>query len=275
MELAAVDEAERSVAQNEALVATLGQPLLTWAVKHHQATLSVLHVSPDADAAILSAYKLAPPPKELFHFAHRFMLRIEQGRAAEIEEWIAEIAERTQTFFFKSINARVLPEVGRIEAAARLFDEFAAAGFAHPVYNASWLQFQANCAWLCARLDRRDCVELLRSNLEPYADQLIVTGFAAAVIGTVAFYLALLAATIGDWPEAEARFASAAATHERVRAPLWLARTRLEWARMLQKRREPGDPQRAEQFLRQARTSAVEFGLTRLEREATELLAAP
>jgi class 3 adenylate cyclase len=272
MELAAVDEAERSVARNDALVANLGQPMLTWAVKHHQATLSVLRMSAGTDAAVLAASELAPSLKEMYFFAHLHMLRIEQDRAGEVVGFIGQLAERVPTFFMKSIHARVLPEVGRLDAATRLFEEFAATGFAHPAYNASWLHFQCNCAWLCARLDRTDCVDILRPRLEPYADQLVVTGFAAAVPGTVAFYLALLAATVGDWPGAEARFAAATVTYERVRAPFWLARTRLEWARMLQKRGEPGDRQRAGELLRQAQAAARDLGLSRIEQDVSELL---
>lgn len=273
MELADVDEAERSVARNDGLVADLGQPMLTWSVKHHQATLAEFHGSPDAEMAIRMATELAPVLKEMFFFAHLLTLRIEQGRAGEIEGWIGQTAERTQQFFFKSIHARVLLEVGRTDAAARAFEEFAAADFAHPTFNASWLMFEANCAWLCSRLDRADCADILRVKLEPYADQLVVTAFGGNLTGTVAHYLALLATTIGDWPSAEARFVAAAATHERVRAPLWLARTRLEWARMLQKRGEPEDRQRAGALLGAARAAASELGLAAMERQATELLA--
>ena len=77
--------------------------------------------------------------------------------------------------------------------------------------------------------------------LEPYADQLVVARLPGESAGSVALYLALLATTVGDWPEAEAYFAAAAATHERIRAPTWLARTRLEWARMLLTRAAAGD----------------------------------
>ena len=62
-----------------------------------------------------------------------------------------------------------------------------------------------------------------------------------AATGSVAFHLGLLCATAEDWPEAESYFAAAAATHERIEAPSWLARTHPEWARM-QKRRRSGSP---------------------------------
>ena len=84
----------------------------------------------------------------------------------------------------------------------------------------------------------------LRSRLEPYADQLVLVAFAGGVTGAVAFYLGLLATTIGEWPEADSYFAAAAATHERIGAPTWLARTRLEWARMLLRRAAAEDAER-------------------------------
>src|SRR5205823_14331211 len=108
------------------------------------------------------------------------------------------------------------------------------------------------CAWVSARLGRDDCVSRLRSNLEPYADQLVVGAFGGWVMGSVAFYLGLLARTIGDWPEAEAYFAAAATTHDRIGAPGRLPRPRLEWARMLLTRGEPGDGERAHNLLSQA-----------------------
>ena len=109
--------------------------------------------------------------------------------------------------------------------------------------------------------------------LEPYADQLVVGSFAGWVSGSVAFYLGLLSTTSGDVQEAEAYFAAAAATHERVDALPWLARTRLEWARMLLARAEPGDGQRAHDLLDQALATGRKLGLVHIEREAVELLA--
>jgi len=108
--------------------------------------------------------------------------------------------------------------------------------------------------------------------LEPYTDQLVVGAFAGWVTGPVAFYLGPLCATVADWPAAEAYFAAAAATHGRIGAPSWLARTRLEWARMLLTRRESGDSDRASDLLRQALATARDLGLTNIERGAVALL---
>ena len=65
MELADVAEAERCLARNQALVADLGQPALTWAALHHDATLACFTCDPDAEAAITAAYELgASTPRQ-------------------------------------------------------------------------------------------------------------------------------------------------------------------------------------------------------------------
>jgi hypothetical protein len=61
-------------------------------------------------------------------------------------------------------------------------------------------------------------------------------------------------------------------THERLAAPAWLARTRLEWARMLLTRRRPGDTDRARELLNQALPVARELGLAKIELDAVTLL---
>jgi hypothetical protein len=107
----------------------------------------------------------------------------------------------------------------------------------------------------------------------PYADQVMIGAFAGWIGGSVSMYLAMLAATDGDYAQADVEFAAAAATHERIRAPIWLARTRVEWARMLLARAEANDVERAHDLLGQALATASQHGLAKIERESTDLLA--
>ena len=278
MELADIAEAERALAANRELVADLGQPTLTWATLHHQATLRVVHVEPDAEAAIKAAYEFGlssahRPDMGVLQAAHKFSLLTEQGRLAEIADLTGEMAERSRYPMMIAGHAVVLADTGHPQEAARLFDELAATGFAQPTNNAAWLPFAGSCAELCARLSRRDCVPVLKSRLEPWADQLIVSAFAGWVFGPASFHLGLLATTAGDWEEAEAYFAAAAAAQERIGAPVWLARTRLERARMLLTRAEPDDAERAHDLLRQALATARERGQAKLEGDAVALLS--
>jgi hypothetical protein len=281
MELPDVTEAERSLARNEALVAELGQPGLTYFVRHHRATLAFLRGDPEAEQMQRTADELGRSlggpeilsSPNVFSLGRSLWPRGAQGRAEELEETARQLAERVPGPFFKCVHAGVLADAGRTEAAARLFEGFAAQQFAFPRYNAAWIMFEAECARLCAHLGRADCVPLLRPMLEEHADLFVVSAFAGFIGGSVSLHLGLLATTIGDWPDAEARFAVAAAAHERFGALGLLARTHLEWARMLIARGDSGDAERAHAVLQRALTSARELGLAKIEREAVELLA--
>jgi predicted ATPase/DNA-binding SARP family transcriptional activator/class 3 adenylate cyclase len=273
MEIADVAEAERCVARNQELVTDLGQPILTWAALQHRATLCVLHATADAKAAIEASRNLAPIGMQgFFAAAHGHPFTLEEGRMAELDDEFARPwAERTQNPLMKSLHAQCLVETGQLEAATEVFDEFAASDFAYPTHNVAWIDFKAMSAWLCARLGRAEHVPKLRSWLEPYAEQLVVGAFAAWVPGSVSFYLGLLCTTVRDWPAAETHFATAAATLERVDAPIWLGRTRVEWARMLLARNEPGDDKRADELVSLALHTAEGLGLPILERDALGL----
>ena len=207
--------------------------------------------------------------------SHRLSLRLDHGGLAEMIDRprCLEHVGGTRRPMAKAIYALLLAELGQIDGAAAVFDELAATGFAQPTNNVAWLRFAADCAWLAARLGRKDSVPELWSRLEPYADQLIMVAYGGGVSGNVAFYLGLLATSVGDWAEAEARFAAAEATHERIAAPTWLARTRLERGRMLLARSEPSDSERAESLLRLALDAARERRLPNIERDAAALLS--
>jgi class 3 adenylate cyclase len=277
MELADVTEAERSLARNQELVAELGQPILTWVTLHHHATLRLLRDDADAEAAMEAAYDYGVsarrPSIGVFRLSQQYTLFVERSLPDVVEQDMQQLHERTRYPMMTAAYAFIALENGQEEGPARLFDDLATSGFAHPTNNVAWLNFYGFCAMLCARLGRRDCVPLLKAPLEPYADQLVVASFAGWVSGPVAFYLGLLATVAAEWDEADSYFAAASATQDRIGAPVMLARTRLEWARMLLSRGEPSDAERAAGFLRQALGTARERGLTKLEGEAVALLS--
>jgi class 3 adenylate cyclase/tetratricopeptide (TPR) repeat protein len=283
VERADIDEAERSLACNGALVADLGQPGLAYFALHHRAALSALRCEPDADEKLSAADNLgqmiATPeflsaPK-IFSWSRRGCLMIEQGRADELEGFFREMLERSRAPFVRAMYGMIRLDAGDREPAADALDDGVANGFAHPRHSLAWLMFQVISAWCAARLGRKDCVPPLRAAMEPYADQIQIGAFGGWIGGSVSLYLAMLAATVGDYTQAEAEFAVAAATHDRIRAPIWFARTQLEWSRMLLARAGSDDIERARDLLVKALEAARKFGLARLEQEATELLASP
>src|SRR5207237_9449529 len=100
----------------------------------------------------------------------------------------------------------------------------------------------------------------------------LITGTLVAWSGSASHHLGMLATTLGRLEEADRFFAAADATHGTIPAPVWLARTRLEWARMLLARRQPGDAERAGELLDRAVAAARELGLGNVERRAVQLL---
>ncbi len=281
MEMADVAEAERSLVRNEALVGDLGQPGLAYLVLHHRAALAVLHGDPETEQRLSDADELGRmiaqggilAASEIFSWARLFWLRSEQGRADGILGFIRALAERSGAPFIRAACAHLSDEEGEPDVAAGVMEELAATGFNHPRHTLGWLMFMVECAWTTARLGRKDYVPPLRSAMEPYADQLQIGAFAGWIGGSVSLYLAMLAATAGDYTQANAEFAAAAATHERIGAPVWLARTRVEWAGMLLTRSQAGDSERASELLGLALAAARDLGMAKLERDAVALLA--
>jgi len=167
--------------------------------------------------------------------------------------------------------ALVDAELGRLDDAKARFEDLAASGFTDIPLDAVWSVTTALLVLLASRLDDRHRSRALYDLLLPYSD--LIAGTPALWLGSVSHYLGLLTATLGRFDEADIRFATAEATHARIGAPVWLAHTRLEWARMLLVRRQAGDTERARELLGQALTRAQESGLANIEQRAVELLS--
>ncbi|MGH8972898.1 MAG: BTAD domain-containing putative transcriptional regulator [Acidimicrobiia bacterium] len=277
VELTDIAEAERSLVRNEAVVAELGQPALTWAVMVQRAGLALLRgdlsvAETTANAAYEHAVRTGQPDAIYWFLPQHMQLRVEQARMAEVEEIVRSAAEKVDSPAVKAIYGGLLLEAGRWDDASEVFEELATTNFDAPRPSSLWLRFAAECAVMSARLGRPASVPQLQAMLEPYADQVVTTSQGGAVTGSVSYYLGLLAATIGDWPQAEARFATAAATHARIDAPIWLARTRMEHARMLLLRGQLGDSDRARELLGQALATTRDLGLAKVERDTVALL---
>ena len=78
---------------------------------------------------------------------------------------------------------------------------------------------------------------------------------------------------LGQWDEAERRFAEARDMHVRMGAKPWLARTELAWARMLLARGEPGDDVAARARLAEAIVIADALGMVAVAARARALVA--
>jgi hypothetical protein len=143
-------------------------------------------------------------------------------------------------------------------------------GFSSLPLDVSWLGSILGATLTVAELGQESAAEALVPLLSPYADQVAVV--AAMPFGSISHFLGLLITVLGDYDRAEAAFAAAADTHARMAAPALLSCTRLEWARMLLRRRAANDVERARELLTQASGTAKETGQAHVERQAVALL---
>lgn len=270
MELAMVTEAENCLRANEDLVAGLNQPTLAWPIRMQRAGLTLLRGDVEAaDTAWSTALEfgaaIGQPDAATYLWAGRVGIRLEQGRAGEMEretrERIAEWPLRTA----EGMLANLLDAQDRLADLRALFADLAVDRFAAP-FDFLWLRFQCDCAAVCRRGGDATAAAVLHQNLEPYADRLVTIVFGSSVTGSVSHYLGMLAAQMGRYDAAFDHFDQAARVHEEIGAPAWLARTRMEWARAARDRAAPGDAESAERLLAEARAQAQRLALPALVR---------
>jgi tetratricopeptide (TPR) repeat protein len=162
-----------------------------------------------------------------------------------------------------------LCEIGRHDEARMAFDALTAAGFT-PRSTYLELYGLALAAEACAGVGDAEAAAVLADRLAPY-EEFLPGGF-VVVSAAVPHLLGLLATTLRRYDEADARFRAAEDMHRRLGAPALVARTQMEWARMLLGRSAAGDIDRANALLQQALTVARQLGLGTVERRASGLL---
>ncbi|MCA1841957.1 MAG: AAA family ATPase [Actinobacteria bacterium] len=278
LEAGDVVEADHCVAACERLAAELNQPALRWVAMMHRAG-RVLQAG-----RIDEAEQLADEAAELGRIAgqadtimlfpwQRITIGFERGRIGDVAGEIAGLRARMPGVgpVLSSMLAVTWAELGERTKAEAAFEELAASGFVDMRLDSTWLVGITNASLVCAFLGDTTRASALSDLLAPYPDQFPVAALGMTG-GSVSYYLGLLAAILDRHDAADARFRAAAETHTRIGAPTWLARTELEWGRLLLHRDGPGDRAQARQLLGQALDTAQRLDLATVGRRATTLL---
>jgi DNA-binding SARP family transcriptional activator/tetratricopeptide (TPR) repeat protein len=199
-------------------------------------------------------------------------IRYDQGRLDEVLDRYERRSKRADPLPFALAHLGIAYcEVGRPGDAEHVLDRLAADEFAALPINYARAYGLTMTAEVCAGVRDAERAAVLYGQLHPYTGLVATAG--SLTPGSVDHYLGLLAVVEGRFDQAGRHFEAAHASHEALAAPAWLARTRLEWARMLLTRRQPGDTSRAQELLGQALETARELGLANIERKAVNLLA--
>ena len=179
----------------------------------------------------------------------QFALRREQGRLEEAETVTRQAVEEYQGYrSFRCLVALLDCELGRDDDARSALEQLAADDFAALPRDAEWLFCLSVLTEVAAHLEDRDRAAILCDLLAPYA-ALNAVASGEVAIGCVARYVGIAASTDERWDQAEQHFEHALEMNSRIGAVPWVARTERDFARMLRRRRAPGDAERAESLL--------------------------
>jgi tetratricopeptide (TPR) repeat protein len=196
---------------------------------------------------------------------HLFLLRREQGRLAEIESTVRASVEEFPWYpFHRAALACLLLDLGRDDDAKAVFDDLATDEFRALYRDNEWLLGVCMASEACSLLRDAGAAAVLYEQLKPFAGRHAI-GHGEGSVGAVDRYLGLLAATLGLSDDAERHFSEAIRLNEGMGARPWVAHSRDDLARLLLRRNEAGDRERANELQRAALDAARALGMTVLE----------
>ncbi|RAI00110.1 guanylate cyclase [Acuticoccus sediminis] len=242
---------------------------IKWIAAHGRAMVAIMEGDfAAAEANAEQAFALGPQTYgsnlEGVYGVQMFAIRREQARLAEVAPIMKRLIEQNPSqSTWRPGFAIVASDLGFETAARRILDEIAEEGFTVPFdgMRSTTLSFLAEVA---ARLGDEARSATLYDLLVPYGAMTITAGITTLCSGAAGRCLGNLAATSGRWDAAAEHFETALAINEAMRAPVWLAHTRADYAAMLERRGRPCDRAERERLRREARATAVRLGLVAL-----------
>lgn len=199
------------------------------------------------------------------------ILHRERGSLAEFEPVLrASLARAPGSALHRCALAFLYAESGRRAEARMIFEELATGGFSALPRDMTWYAAMVLLSEVCSYLGDAARAETLYGLLEPYAGRNAVLDIHVCY-GSVAHYLAMLAAAAGDPDLAERHFTAALDFNLKMGASAWVARTRYQIAAMLLERGRPGDRERALEFAGLARAGAESLGMKALRERLRDL----
>ena len=268
-------EVKRCMEELARLADKVGQPALKWWAAYSQSWATLLAGDPDqaealATEALQTGNDSGQPDTLAIYATQLFWVRWQQGRLAELADLVAQVvADNPGISSLRGGLAVAYTEGGRDDEARTMLDDERSSEFSVPE-DYQLLTYLALWAEVAVHLADRAAAAVLYDRLAPWPWQVVFSG--TGVIGAVAHFLGALAAVLGRYEAAEAHFAQALDIDERLGAPFFMARTRLEWGRMLQARRAPGDLDRARELLQGAQDLADAHGFAVVVRRAASAL---
>jgi tetratricopeptide (TPR) repeat protein len=274
VEAGELDLARDLVERQSELSDRLRQPTLAWLAAYDRATQALMYgLLEEAERSAEDARQIAldseQPEAVAFYAGQLINIRFEQGRLDELEPLIAQQAAANPGIpAFRGALALARSEADMREEALEVLAIDAEDDFASLPYDSNWLAGMAIYAQACASLGEVDAARRVYRRLEPWREHVAFNS--ATTWGLVERHLGNLDRVLGRYDAAEEKLRSAARRHEAMGTPIWLARTRLDLARLLLAR--GGDAAEAADLLALAGATARDLGCRSIEQQADVLL---
>jgi tetratricopeptide (TPR) repeat protein len=199
----------------------------------------------------------------LFYGALLANLAVQRGTVDELIALIEQLASESPgiTEALTAARAAAYAEVGRLDEAHELLEQFAAAGFNPPPDPGNWLLTMTQYAAVCVACRDTDLAATLFNRLEPFADQVPTTVLTA--FEPVSYHLGTLAAVLGRYDAADNYLTRADQFNDRAGAKFFAVNTNVARGNMLVQRDAPGDVERARHLFKAAHTAAATNGYDR------------
>ena len=250
----------------------IGQPFMRWvsaiarSVREHLAGNLDRAEAPAAEGLDIGSTS-GQADALVFYSGAIVGIRFDQGRLGELVGLVEGASSDNGIPGTRAVLALCYCEVGRKAEAGALLEGDASDDFSGVSFDPMWTSFMSLYTRVADQLADQRAANRLARLLEPWCDQIAMSG-AGVWGGSLWSSVALAQSTAGRHDAAERSFARAAAVHERIEAPLLLARTHADWAGLLL----PREPGQSRALARSARATAAGLGAWSIERHAGELL---
>jgi tetratricopeptide (TPR) repeat protein len=114
------------------------------------------------------------------------------------------------------MRAVIAAQLGDVDRVATLIDQLVRTGVHERAHDSEWLPEMCQLAEVVALVGDGEIAELLLEQLAPYSHRFCVEGIGAAFSGSVSWYLAMLARSLGRTADARAYDIAARDAHQRV-----------------------------------------------------------
>jgi tetratricopeptide (TPR) repeat protein len=210
---------------------------------------------------------------EVAHRLQLFMLRLEQGRVAEVESQIRRAIDEYPWYpLFRCVLARLLVEVGQERETRAVFEGVAGRKFEAIPRDNQWLFALSLLPEPAAFLGDRKRAAALHDLLEPFSELNVL--FAPEITtGSMARPAAVAAAAAGRLDDARRLFETAIERNAAMGARPALIRSRLGLARLLLDQGGPGNEDRAADLVAEAEREAGALEAPAIARAIAEVRA--